>query len=1628
MKVKTTILMLVLVTVLNGLIVGQSTSSATYTAGDIAVDAGFYLASQSSTCPGVLTVNIPSGAAVTGVDVVYDFEAIPASGAYKSYQLSELRCVSPGGLHEGVLASFPNDWTTGVLTYQRSGLTIANGVAGGGDIIFELHAGTSQGGQPGCSTNKLKINNGTWTVTVQYSDPSYPSLPLNPNPQDGTEAVSISVGSLSWDFGDNTDAYDLYFGTNNPPTTKVVDNEISGVSGSYVLETLSGSNNYYWQLVVRNAANNELAGPVWSFSTECLPAATPIFVDFDNLNVPQWDPPHFINPTCWTLLYQCSEAYANQGAYNSTHAFSAPNCWMMANEGDGNAWSMMIMPEMEDDLNTLQLSFVAKVNYSIHPLYIGTMTDPNNAATYTEFTTVTPTYNQFTEIEVSFSSYQGTDKYMVVRYQALNPNTWEYTYIDNVLIGAIPTCQKPKELAAIEVTPNTATVTWFEQGEATQWNIEVVLAGEDPTGIPTAVVNTNPFTLEGLEAATLYDFYVQSDCGGGDVSFWSAQGTFLTACMPEEAPIFENFDASTALPACWQQATAGNGTAVMQTYSAYSAPNTFKLSTSIAGDVSMLISPPLTITNGSLADIQLNFFAKRTATVANLVIGTISNPLDYTSFTPISTVDMPTSNTWNEYEVWFNNYTGDDIYIAIKVGTLSLASQITLDDINIGLLPGCLNPIGLWVSEITETDARLNFTESGSATTWGIEIGSSGFEPGTGAEIQSYTYEFAGDYSFVMTGLESGTFYDVYMYADCGGGDVSLWSPVAQFMSQLELFSPLPLIEPFDPDFTYSGNPPTNQLDWTLNNALYHSAPNSAYNHYAGISNNVLLISKRFDLTDRANVFLSFWHIAKTDGNKDHCYVEISTDGGITFDQIAASAYFGTGNYYEATANFPEGPAFDEDSYPDWGTTNSTPDNTWWKNETFDLSGYSGSDNVVIRFRLSADQFTNRYGWLIDDVTIGTYTGVETNANPLSFDVEVEAGGSTSETLTISNNGDFPILYTANVTNYIDAVTTLVSEDFETGLPADWTVLNEGTSSGSMWHWEEMATAPSNLNGTNYMYVNRSHPDTCNETLISPAFDGTGFSNVFLSWDNLWAMGSSSKPDFAEVSVWDGNQWQSLIFMKTINIGSWGSPDQTVYDITQWANPEMKVRFHYEGVSYSKTAMDNFLVTASDIPLNWLTLDGETSISGLIQGGEFRIVEVGFTARPSFPFGKWNAEIEIVSSDPVNPYINIPVSMTIGHSQNYTFTQGWNSMSTYLQPTDPAVENMFAPVVNELTLLRNLSSLYWPAQAVNTIGNWDNNSGYVLKVTEDFSFEILGEDYATSEVSIPAGWSYLPVISPCAVNIMEMFGDNLDDVIIIQELIGSSVFWPAAQIYALQTLEPGKAYNIKLANPMLVSFPQCNSKTQTALTTQSNSIQTDWGTIDLSPVSQVTLFMAEALGSFADGDVIGAFDQEGKIYGHFPVSGKNENYAMTIFGDDGLSATGNGFMDNEPVSYKLLRASTGEKFNLEVTYSPLLENTSGNFVAGSFAAISDLKLSATGIEGLSANAVGFYPNPASQTLNITGIDGNAQVSIFNVFGVEVLSTQIASPSGIDLRPLSKGTYLVKITNDKGQFVDKLIIQ
>jgi len=95
--------------------------------------------------------------------------------------------------------------------------------------------------------------------------------------------------------------------------------------------------------------------------------------------------------------------------------------------------------------------------------------------------------------------------------------------------------------------------------------------------------------------------------------------------------------------------------------------------------------------------------------------------------------------------------------------------------------------------------------------------------------------------------------------------------------------------------------------------------------------------------------------------------VEISFDEGYNWTILPESTYEGLGTYEVPLFHNPEGPCFDEDSYPIWQA--GIADDSWWQLEVFNLSGYIGNQ-ALIRFRLVSNSSNELYGWVIDDITI----------------------------------------------------------------------------------------------------------------------------------------------------------------------------------------------------------------------------------------------------------------------------------------------------------------------------------------------------------------------------------------------------------------------------------------------------------------------------------------------------------------------------------------------------------------------------------------------------------------------------------------------------------------------------------
>jgi hypothetical protein len=152
---------------------------------------------------------------------------------------------------------------------------------------------------------------------------------------------------------------------------------------------------------------------------------------------------------------------------------------------------------------------------------------------------------------------------------------------------------------------------------------------------------------------------------------------------------------------------------------------------------------------------------------------------------------------------------------------------VTLDfSVNIQPAPSCIPPTALTASGITSSSANLGWTETGTATIWDIEWGTSGFTPTGTPNIAATTTN-----PHNLTGLTSNTVYSFYVRANCGGtSGQSPWSGPFSFTTTCNATN-VPYVMDFEtavlpalPNCTSQQNVGTGNL-WATNTAPAYGFP-----------------------------------------------------------------------------------------------------------------------------------------------------------------------------------------------------------------------------------------------------------------------------------------------------------------------------------------------------------------------------------------------------------------------------------------------------------------------------------------------------------------------------------------------------------------------------------------------------------------------------------------------------------------------------------------------------------------------------------------------------------------------------------------------------------------------------------
>ncbi|MES2411753.1 MAG: choice-of-anchor J domain-containing protein [Bacteroidota bacterium] len=688
------------------------------------------------------------------------------------------------------------------------------------------------------------------------------------------------------------------------PTTTNINNPISGLTPGMD-----------YNLYVRSVCGTP--GP-WSaaraFTTLCNPLPLPYYTGFDNATA-QFNPPE----PCWTVLNLNNDL--KQFTFGP-NAFSEPVAKFRTGEITTHN-DMLVSPTFHfDGVTQKRLRFRYNI-YGNWGLIVNNPTGgPGSFEIRMSTTGVGP--NTFDTIVVPLAQYTTAYNFIemivplpnvvnedvniawVVPPGAMQAGTW--LYIDDVHIEDLPACSEPAYpvVTAGTLTSNSVEISWTNGYANTQWELVAQPLG---TGTPTAtpapgavvnIVNTNPFTITGLNPSTRYEFYMRAYCSASEQSIWIGPINFNTLCIPQPTPYYESFN--TADPNtkkfCWSTNNANNDNAewLINTTDANIRPQPLTFFDPFVSYNDLLISVPV----NAVGLKRMRFNYRVTAGAApiplfprgNFEVIKSSTP-DFTTSTTLIPLHDFTNDSFQEDSVLFMG-TGVTYFAFRMPASMPNPTQtgiVAIDDFVIEDAPACPNPdiAGLTAENITQTTANLSWTPGYSETRWEIVVqdASLGMPTGSGTTVNTTpTYNAAS--------LTQDTAYEYYVRAVCSPTESSVWVGPFPFRTICNAL-PTPFLETFDTTsqtetcWTVYNNVADDNT-WNLNQTVQPMFGNQMAALFTGTNgqNNDWLITPT--LTAHAGQRLRFYYKTYSEFFEEDLKVMLS-ENGVATNQFSTILY-----------------------------------------------------------------------------------------------------------------------------------------------------------------------------------------------------------------------------------------------------------------------------------------------------------------------------------------------------------------------------------------------------------------------------------------------------------------------------------------------------------------------------------------------------------------------------------------------------------------------------------------------------------------------------------------------------------------------------------------------------------------
>ena len=588
-------------------------------------------------------------------------------------------------------------------------------------------------------------------------------------------AISYNSASVSWTENGSATAWKIQYSSNNGVSWS---GEISATTNPYTLTGLSGNITYIARVKAECGGDySDWSANSASFNTPCEPADASDFSEtFESVT-----PGGGNLPDCW----QYKDIYTNWGddypfVYNSGAYQGSKLLYFYG--GGAESVNTVLLPPMDAPLNELTIEFYYSTSVNYSSIVYGSPVLGYIAAdgtTFMEIETLAQN-DSYIMYKRNLSSVPATAKYIAIRY-AKGSFGSGHMYLDNVRVYPTPSCVAPDDITVSNITSASADISWTEKNGKTAWKLQYSTDGTiwtDANGGNN--ITTNPYTLTGLTANTVYYARVKTDCGSGDLSDWSdASESFRTECAEiSSLPWNVNFNDMTAdvVPECWDNSASipaeisshpeyiwgvyeHSGNKMLRMYNYYVHE----------GDV-LINTPKITLPASPASELSFDYSNLASCGAFNVKIST-NNGGSWANLGSYSNAsgsnDYTNPGVFTSTVIDLTSYAGQTIILQLYATANYGEGAIFVDNISIHEKPSCAKPANFTTTAVGMHSASFTWAQGDSETSYEYLCVPTGDAPdwSSATKINART--------LTVSGLDPETTYDFYVRSWCALDDQS---------------------------------------------------------------------------------------------------------------------------------------------------------------------------------------------------------------------------------------------------------------------------------------------------------------------------------------------------------------------------------------------------------------------------------------------------------------------------------------------------------------------------------------------------------------------------------------------------------------------------------------------------------------------------------------------------------------------------------------------------------------------------------------------------------------------------------------------------------------------------------------